>query len=170
MATNEGLVQKFKIAPFLNKTPNGENPTWIRIKKATAFDLSFNPETLTLDFIADESPSEILKQYKPQINQSITMYKGEPDYDYIFDRLFNMDTGADAETDFLLVFFQEENTVGAKTYYKAWQSKCMLSLADMNSVDSTITFNISLNGTIDRGYIELVDGSPVFKSGAIPNA
>lgn len=167
------MVKKWKIAPFLNKGTSS-SPDWVRVKKSTAFDLSLNPEIQEYDYISDEAPTSELLKYKPSLNQALTMYKGEDDYEMVFDRFFNLDTGSDATTDFLLVFFAESSDVGsgetAKTYYKAWKCSSMMAISNLNSVDSTITFDLYLNGTIDKGYIEISDGAPVFTSGAIPTA
>lgn len=166
------MVKKWKIAPFLNKGTK-ELPDYFRIKKSTAFDLSMNPETQEYDYIADESPTTELLKYKPSLNQALTMYKGEPDYDFVFKKFFNMDTGSDAETDMLLVFFQESKKVTVegeeKEYYLAWNSDCIISINDLNSVDSTLTFDVFFNGTVAKGYVELVEGKPVFTEGEIPS-
>lgn len=170
---NKGIVKKFKIALFLNKGDKA-NPEWIRVKKSTAFDLALNPETQDYDYIADESPTTELIKYKPALNQSLTMYKGEADYDLVFEKFFNMETGEDAKTDVLIVFYQEESIVAGtgggddKHYFKAWCSDCVISISNLNSVDSTISFDILFGGTVKRGYIEEVAKKPVFTEGAIP--
>lgn len=163
------LVQKHKVAPFLNKG-TALSPEWIRIKKSTAFSINLNPETQEYDYISDESPTTEIKRYKPSLNQALTMYKGEEDYDLVFDRFFKLATGKDAETDFLLVFFQESKTVGDETYYKAWKCSSVMAISDLNSVDSTITFDLYLNGTMGKGYVTIVDGEPVYEDGDIPTA
>lgn len=172
MSNNKTMVKKWKIAPFLNKGTK-EAAEWFRIKKSTAFDLSLNPETQDYDYIADESPTTELLKYKPSLNQALTMYKGEEDYDFIFKKFFNLDTGSDAESEILLVFFQESSKVTDEEqteheYFLAWKSDCIISINNLNSVDSTLTFDVFMNGTIDKGYIELVEGKPIFKSGESP--
>lgn len=159
-AKNE-LVLKHKIALFLNNGSTQE-PQWVRVKKSTAFSLSLNPQTQEYDYIVDESPTSEVKSYKPQINQTLTMYKGEDDYKMIFDKFFNMKTGEDAKTDVLIVFFQEKGTVDSEIAYRAWKSSCIISVNDLNSVDSTITFDIIFGGTVQKGFITETDGSPEF--------
>lgn len=141
--TKSEMVKKWKIAPFLYS-----GSKWVRIKKSTAFDLALNPETQDFDYIADESPTTELMKYKPSINQSLTMYKGEEDYEMIFDHFYNLHVGSDAKTKVLLVFFQEEDTDGS---YKAWESDCVISVNDLNSVDSTLTFDVLFGGTVRKG-------------------
>lgn len=141
------MVKKHKIALFLDKSSTS-TPDWVRIKKSTAFDLNLNPETEEFDYIADEFPSSELKKYKPSLSQSLTMYKGEDDYELVFDKFYNLKTGSDAKAKVLIVFYQEEDDDGA---WKAWQNEAVLSISDLNSVDSTITFDLNFGGTIERG-------------------
>lgn len=161
------MVKKWKIAPFLDKG-TALAPDWVRIKKSTAFDLALNPETQDFDYIADESPTTELMKYKPSLNQALTMYKGEPDYEMIFNHFYNLHVGSDAKSKILIVFFQESTEVEGTEYYKAWKSDCVISINDLNSVDSTITFDALFGGTVDKGYITIEDGKPVFTSGEIP--
>jgi hypothetical protein len=163
------IVKKHKIAPFLDSTPTGTTRTWFRIKKSTAFDLNMNPKTEERDYISDESPTTEITQYKPSLNQALVMHKGEPDYEFVFGKFFDMATGTDAETNILIVFFQEATVVSAKTYYKAWQCPAAISCNDLNSVDSTLSFDTFLNGTVAKGYVEITDGAPAFTEGAIPS-
>lgn len=154
------MVKKHKIALFLNKgTP--DVPDWVRIKKSTAFDLSMNPETQEFDYIADESPTTELMKYKPSLNQALTMYKGEPDYELIFNMFYELKTGSDAKTEVLIVFYQEEES---ENVYKAWKSECVITCNDLNSVDSTLTFDINFGGTVGKGTANISSGSPVFTS------
>ena len=79
----EGMVKKYHIALFLN-AGTSENPAWVRVKKSTSLELSMNPETQDYDYIVDQNPTTEVLRYKPSLNQPITMYKGEADYDFAF--------------------------------------------------------------------------------------
>lgn len=148
------MVKKHKIALFLDKSTSS-TPSWVRIKKSTAFDLTLNPETAEYDYIADELPTTELKKYKPSLSQALTMYKGEEDYELVFDRFFKLATGSDAKVKILIVFFQEEGTEGE---YKAWQNEAVMSINDLNSVDSTITFDLNFGGNIEQGTATVEEG------------
>lgn len=161
MATSE-MVKKHKIAPFFMGSDG-----WVRIKKSTAFDLSMNPETQDFDYINDEVPTTEVMKYKPSLNQALTMYKGEDDYEFVFDKFYNLATGSDAETEFLLVFFQEKVGTESAPTYKAWKCKGVIAVEDLNSVDSTLTFNLYLNGNIEKGTVTVdEDGKPTFSKDA----
>lgn len=156
------IVKKHMIAVFLDTGNDLANPNFVRIKKSVEFSLALNPETVVYDYIADESPTEELDKYKPSISQPLTMYKGEPDFDMIFDRFFNLDVGLDAHARVMLVFkFDGTPEKG----YKAWESDCVISIDTLDSVASQITFNVLFGGTVRKGIATMVDGKPTFTEG-----
>ena len=50
---------------FIDTSETPSAPDWARLRKSTVFDLAFNPEVETLDFIDQQFPSDVLKYYKP---------------------------------------------------------------------------------------------------------
>lgn len=166
------MVKKHQIAPFLNKAVGSDGlvdkstPDWMRICKSTAFDLNMNPETEDRDYICDESPTTELKQYKPSFNTPLVMHKNEPDYEFIFGKFFNQDAGDKAKSELLLVFFQEPvDSADTPTHFKAWRVDCTIILNDLNSVDSTLSFDTNFAGTIKKGYVTISEGAPTFTEG-----
>jgi hypothetical protein len=110
------LIKKTKIVPFIN-TGTAQNPVWTQIKKSTSFTLAMTPQTKTFDFISSETPQNEIDSYQPSLAQSLTMFKGEPDYEAIFDMLFARATGADAHRDTLICFYKEQgSTAGTVSY------------------------------------------------------
>lgn len=161
------LIHKTKIVPFIN-TGTKSNPVWKQIKKSTSFTLSFNPQTKTFDFISSENPEEEIDSYQPSLAQSITMFKGEDDYQAFFDMIFERPTGADAHRDILLAFYQESYTNSDSapvTYYKAWKVDSLVKLNNMDTVNESIDVDLALN-VIDKGAVTLSDGIPAFVNGA----
>ena len=166
------MVKKHQIAPFLNKAVGSDGlvdkstPDWMRICKSTAFDLNMNPETEDRDYICDEAPTTELKQYKPSFNTPLVMHKNEPDYEFIFGKFFNQDAGDKAKSELLLVFFQEPvDSADTPTHFKAWRVDCTIILNDLNSVDSTLSFDTNFAGTIKKGYVTISEGAPTFTEG-----
>lgn len=160
------MVKKYHIGLFLDKTPGEASPTWFRIKKSVSLDLTMNPELKEYDYIADESPTSELDKYSPAISQDLTMYKGEDDYDFVFDRFFNQSVGEDAHTNICIVFYKEpadEETT--PTHFKAWMSDCVLSINDLNGVDSVLNFDVKFGGTTKKGYVTVSSGSISFTEG-----
>ena len=160
MALTDGtMVKKYHVALFLN-TGTNSSPVWKQIKKSTDNTISMNPETMTFDYIVDESPTTEIDRYSPSLSQPLTMYKGEDDYEYIFGKFFDQATGADAHSQILIVFYAAD----VATSYKAWKCDCVLAMDNMNPVESTITVNITFNGTTDTGTVAVTAGVPVFTS------
>ena len=152
------MLKKFHVALFLN-TGTPSVPVWKQIKKSTANDIAMNPETKVYDYIADEAPTTELDRYAPSLSQPITMYKGEPEYEYLFSKFFEQDVGADAHSEILVVFYGAD---GAASSYKAWKASCMIQIDNLNPVESVITAQINFNGTVEKGTATVTAGVPEF--------
>ena len=110
-----------------------------------------NAETREVDYIVDENPTTILDKYKPSLSQPIVMYKGEPDFEFVFDKFFKQSVGADAEGEVLIVFYGADGSTGRA---KAWRSKCIFTIDSLNPVDSTITVGIDFAGTTEKVEVD----------------
>ena len=161
------LVKKTKIVPFID-TSTTSSPTWTQIKKSTSFTLAMNPQTKTFDFISSETPQNEIDSYQPSLAQSITMFKGEPDYEAIFDMLFNRATGAEAHRNALIVFYKESYTpTGGEsqpTYFKCWKIDALVVINQLDSVNENIDFDLNLND-IENGAVTVSNGAPTFVAG-----
>ena len=151
------MIKKYHVALFLNGGTT-DVLDWKQIKKSTDNTITMNAETQTFDYITDESPSTEINRYAPSLSQPITMYKGEPDYEFVFDKFFNQAIGADAHSEILIVFYGADDS----SAYKAWKASCILQIDNMNPVESTITATITFNGTTEKGTAKVIDGVPVF--------
>ena len=156
------MIKKHLVALFIN-TGTSASPTWVRIKKSTELTVGMNPETEDYDYIADESPTTELTNYAPSIEGNpLTMYEDEDDFLAIWDYFYNMKTGDDAKTDCLLVYMFNAATVSSIDYYQAWKSECVISVDEMNAVDSQLQFNILMGGTVGKGYASVSNGTPTY--------
>lgn len=148
------LVKKFKVGLFIY---DDVNKGYVRIEKSTAFDLALNPTVNTRDYIVDQHPTNEVDGYAPTLNQAITMYKGNPDYEVLFPLAYNMATGDKAKKDVLVVFMNEPLTIEGEEGesiqgFKAWKTNATLSFTNINTVESTLTVDINFGGTIEKGY------------------
>ncbi len=152
------MVKKYNIGVFVNKgTP--EVPDWLRVCKSTALTVNMNPVTVDRDYICDEHPTTEVTDYKPSMSHPLTMYKGNPDYEYFFGKYYNRATDADAETELLLVHYLEEDPVDT---FKAEKCNAAVVVRDMNGVDSVINVDLMFNGTSTQGTVVVTGGVPVF--------
>lgn len=148
------MVKKFKIGLFLQ---NGSK--YVRIKKSTTLTISMNPEEVEYDYIADENPTTEIDKYKPSIDQDLTMYKGEDDYEMIWPYFYKRKVGQDAHTKCLVAFMQEPAEGGG---YKAWETDATISVQDMNAVESKLNIKVLFGGDITTGTATMSNGVPTF--------
>lgn len=153
------MIKKHQIGLFINTAASGA-PTWTRIKKSTELTISMNPETEDVDYIADESPTTELTQYKPAISQPLKMIKDEADFEAIWPRFYDLKTGEEAKMDVLVVFIFDKDGTGATAKYKAWKTSALVAFNELNGVDSELSFDINFGGTIERGTCTLTGTAP----------
>ena len=157
------MVKKHHVLLFLN-VGDKDSPDWKQIKKSTDNTITLNTETETFDYIADENPTEEVIRHAPSLSQPVTMYKGQPEYEYLFGKFFDQVVGNEAHTEILIVFTAHEPTANN---YKAWKAGCTLVFDNMNPVDSTITVNINFAGTTAKGLVTVSQGIPSFVNDAV---
>ena len=170
------MVKKHLIAAFLNTAVGTDGlvdksaPEWTRIKKSTQLSLAMNPETETLDYISDENPTTELIRYNPNFDTPLKMYKGEPDYEFVFDKYFNQKVGDEAKSQILMVYYQEplDTITESNTEHKVFKAQLADSTIVVNTLninDSELDFNTNFGGTTKKGYVTITGGEPVFTEG-----
>lgn len=155
------MIKKHQIGLFLNTAAaSASAPEWKRIKKSTELTISMNPETEDVDYISDESPTTELKQYKPAISQPLKMIKGEPDFEAVWPKFYDLKTGEEAKMDVLVVFIFDKDGSGASAKYKAWKTTALVTFNELNGVDSELSFDLNFGGTVERGTCTLTGTAP----------
>ena len=89
---------------FIDTSETPSAPDWARLRKSTVFDLAFNPEVETLDFIDQQFPSDVLKYYRPSMEQETQLEEGDDLFDYMFALMNALPTGSSAVRPVLFVF------------------------------------------------------------------
>ena len=154
-------VKKYLNRLFLDTTPKKEAPTWKRATKSTDLAIAMNAETETFDFIADESPTDEIKSYKPTITQTQTAYIGDPIYDYIFSLYDKQGVGSDAVTKAMIVY-QQKKAVSEAQENVALQFDALITIDTYDIVAGTITYTIGQRGTPTHGTAVIEDDAPTF--------
>ena len=161
----EVKITKNKVVPFLDISGTANTgaswvPVWKRIDKSTIFDLAFNPQSTTEDYIAYETAIEEISGYQPELPQEIALYRGNAVYDYVESLCYNLEVGDALRIPFLLCWAPEDNG-----NIKAWQVKeNRLLLSNYNTVEGKVTFNLKIGGDIERGTVTISEGVPVFSA------
>lgn len=159
----EVKITKNKVIPFLDISDSANQggtwtPIWKRIDKSTIFDLSFNPQSTTEDYIAYETAIEEISGYQPELPQEIALYRGNAVYDYVERLCYNLEVGDALRIPFLLAWAPD-----ADGSIRGWQVKeCRLLLSNYNSVDGKVSFTLKIGGDIERGTVTINDGAPTF--------
>lgn len=169
MSEQKQLIKKHLIRPFLNKGTS-ELPDWVQIKKATEFTRAMNPQTEERDYIADEHPTTEVMDYKPSENLSVTMYKGEPDFELFYDLYKKRAIGSEAQKEFLLVNIFDSSTVESTTYYYAEKTNASVTVEELNATGKSLSCTVYENGTPVKGYVTIENGVPTFTEGAMPSS
>lgn len=169
------LIKKTKTVPFIN-IGTSDSPDWKQIKKSTTFTLAMNPQTQTFDFISDEIPQNEIDRYQPSLAQSLTMFKGEPDYEAIFEMLYKRSTGEDAHREVLIAFYKETASYKPSgesnpvTVYKAWKVDATVTLNQMDTVNENIDFDLAFNSITEGAVSVSAQGVPSFTKGSFTKA
>ena len=163
----ETKITKNKVIPFMDTsgTINDDwTPTWKRIDKSTIFDLAFNPQSESVDYISMETPVEEVSGYQPELPQEIALYRGNPIYDFVEGLCYNLPVGNGVRVPFLLCW----PPAASGGTIKAWQVKdCTLLLNNYNAVEGKIAFSLKLGGDIDKGTATITTGTPSFSAAGV---
>lgn len=162
----EVKITKNKVIPFIDTsgTINTESwtPTWKQIDKSTIFDLAFNPQSESVDYICYEAAVEEISSYQPELPQEIALLRGNPIYDFVENLCINLPVGDSVRVPALICWPPKPKDPSGEEI-KAWQVKeCRLLLSNYNSVDGKITFTLKLGGDIDKGTVSITSGTPSF--------
>lgn len=150
-------IKKYMIGLFVQV-----EDAYKRIKKSTTLELALEANTEEQDFIADVNPTEILKNYKISLEQDLTMIKGEEDFEYFYEKFFNLPNAPEVKTKAMIVFmFDGDKTAG----YKAWETDANIMFTSLNGVDSKLNFTINFGGTIRVGLAKNADSQITFEEG-----
>ncbi len=133
-----------------------------RIKKSTTLEIAVEANTEEQDFIADKTPTELLKNYGVSLAQDLAMIKGEEDFEFIWEKFYNaIPNNEEVKTKCMIVFmFDGDKTAG----YKAWETEAKITFENLNGVDSKINFTINF-GDIEKGIATMADNVPTFTKG-----
>ena len=146
-------IKKHMIGLFLEITG-----AYKRVKKSTTLEIAVEANTEEQDFIADMTPTELLKNYKVSLAQDLSMIKGEDDFEFIWENFYNaVANNEEVKTKCMMVFmFDGDKTAG----YKAWETDAKIVFENLNGVDSKINFGINF-GDIRKGLAKVDEGGAI---------
>ena len=153
------MIKKYMVGVFIDTSEGGDGTGYKRIKKSTELEIATEANTEEFDFIADVNPSELVKNYKISLAQDLVMIQGQDDFEYFFDKFYNLPVVPEVKAKAMIVFmFKGDKTSG----YKAWETMANIMYNNMNGVDGKINFTLNF-GDVILGTATMADGTPTFR-------
>ncbi len=153
------MIKKYMVGIFIDTSEGGDGTGYKRIKKSTELEIATEANTEEFDFIANVNPEELLKNYKISLAQDLVMIQGEDDFEYFFDKFYNLPVAPEVKTKAMIVFmFKGDSSTG----YKAWETTANVMFDNMNGVDGKLNFTLNF-GDIALGTATMLDGTPTFE-------
>jgi len=123
-----------------------------RITQAEGNEISYNPETVTRNLIANENPVEFVRRYQLQFSKGILIRKGDPEYEF-FNRFRELlPTGANAKLIIMLVDFRKESPgTGGRFDYKAIRFAVTATINTANETDGVLDLSFGQASDIETG-------------------
>lgn len=134
--------------PCLDTSEGSGTSTWVPIDLSTVFELSWNPNEETYSYICYQNDTTEVTGYAPQLPQEIVLDNTNAMYKYLYKKFMTMPTGSDLVVPFLLV--SPDADTGKDTDGYLWK-QAQLSPQSLNTVDGKLSFNINLNGSVEKG-------------------
>lgn len=153
------MIKKYMVGIFIDTSEGGDGTGYKRIKKSTELEIATEANTEEFDFIANVNPEELLKNYKISLAQDLVMIQGEEDFEYFFDKFYNLPVAPEVKAKAMIVFmFKGDKTNG----YKAWETTANVMFDNMNGVDGKLNFTLNF-GDITLGTAKMSAGTPTFE-------
>lgn len=153
------MIKKYMVGIFIDTSEGGDGTGYKRIKKSTELEIATEANTEEFDFIADVNPSELVKNYKISLAQDLVMIQGQDDFEYFFDKFYNLPVVPEVKAKAMIVFmFKGDKTSG----YKAWETTANVMFDNMNGVDGKLNFTLNF-GDITLGTAKMASGTPTFE-------
>lgn len=156
-------VKRSEFATFLNTTPSGDTPTWVRFGKGvTGQSIAYNPTVNSTQYIDEDNATSSVDAYAPVINTPQEAYKNDQVFEYVDNLRKTRAIGDEAVTDILLVYVYDKQ---ADAKYTAEKQTASISVTDFGGDAGnplTITYDIGFVGDPVVGTVVIANGIPTF--------
>lgn len=153
---SENIWKRSQTKLFINDGDTA-SPEWVRIGKSVVFDMSMNAQTESFDFIQDDSPTEILDYYKPQLPIEHIAAEGDAGFDLLWDMFEKLSVGADAIKECLIVFPKT-----ADSGFRAWKFDATVVFTNLTTTERKLKAELYIGGTIEHGKVTISGQTPSF--------
>ena len=160
-------IKRSEFATFLNTAPGEAAASFKRMGKGiTSQTVSYNPATTAETYIDENSATTSVDSYAVNISTPQTCYVGEPIFEFIDKLRKARATGADCETELLMVYVYD---TAEANKYTAEKVKCTIQIDDFGGDGGgnlTINYTINLNGDPEIGTATISNGVATFTAAA----
>lgn len=161
--TKVQAIKRSKFAEFINTTPGSATATWARIGKGVSEnEVSYNGNVVTETFIHEDSASNSVDSYAPQIAVTQYCYKGDGVFNFVDGLRKKRAIGSDCETELLMVYVYDTED---DTTYAAEKQAVSIQVDTFGGTGgerNSIGYNILFNGDPTVGTATITAGVPTF--------
>lgn len=162
-------IKRTEFATFLN-VGSKEVPVWARIGKGvTGQTVAYNPNVSSEQYVDEESATNSVESYSPNIPTPQTAFVGDKVFDYVDNLRRTRAIGSKAETEVLMVYFyckkEVEDGASKKIVYEAEKNRCCIPIDDFGGDAGNpvvLNYTINLNGDPVLGTVEKTDEGMIF--------
>ncbi len=161
--TKVQAIKRSKFAEFINTTPGSATATWARIGKGVSEnEVSYNGNVVTETFIHEDSASNSVDSYAPQIAVTQYCYKGDGVFDFVDGLRKKRAIGSDCETELLMVYVYDTEDDATYAAEKQAVSIQVDTFGGTGGERNSIGYNILFNGDPTVGTATIIAGVPTF--------
>lgn len=124
----------------------------------------FNPDTDTIQYVADENKTTVIKSYAPSISITMSIVKGDQVNEYLRKKIDELPLGDKADTSYIRFNVMDVKS-GVKDEYTAYKRDASISVDSIGgSAEDYLGASLTLNGkgTATKGTLKVtVSGSNV---------
>lgn len=128
---------------------------WKPIRLSTQFELGYNANTDTKSYICYKQDFTVLTSYSPELPQETALDSSEPIYRFMYQLARELPVGSSAEIPVMIAYPQvaEDGTVATDAADADVYDQALITLDTLNTVDGTLSWNMSLNGDPKQGTV-----------------
>lgn len=149
--------------PCLDTSDAKDGSGFVQIDKSTVFELAFNANTETYEYICYKNDFTEVDSYAVSMEQEIVLDNSNSMFNFVYPLVMSLPTGSDANVPALLI--EPDLTTGKPTHGRLWKDAILVP-DNVNTVDGKVVFTIQLNGEVTEGDVAIADGKITFTEAA----
>ena len=146
-------IKRSSVIHLLN-TGTTSSPTWNLINEGvTELTENFNPDTDSLQYVAEDSATTVVKRYAPSISLTAVIVNGDPVNEWIRTQINTLPLGENADTQYIRFCVLDKISTGSTTpnEYTAYMRNAVISVDSIGGeAGDNVNTTVNLNGKGDQ--------------------